>query len=70
MKDTFSLRLAVMFIAELMASNLRAVSAGIMPSKSFSTHTHLAFSWAHSALPRSMSKPCTLPLGARYSNGA
>ncbi len=53
------LRFAVMFIAELIASNLRACSAGISPSNAFSTHTHFMFSFAHTALPTSTSKPCS-----------
>src|SRR5579863_339988 len=64
-----SLRLAVMFIAELMTSNLRACSAGINPSNAFSTHTHFIFSLLQTALPMSMSKPCNWPDGDLLSNG-
>ena len=62
-------RFAVMFIAELIASNLRACSAGIRPSNAFSTHTHFIFSFAHTALPTSTSKPCSWPAGVLLSNG-
>jgi len=41
----------------------------MMPSKSCSTHTHLTFIRAHSALVRSTSNPTTWPLAAFDSNG-
>src|SRR3569623_1310161 len=57
-------------MSELIALNLRACNAGIRPSNEFSTHTHLAFSFAQTALPTSMSKPCNSPDGDFDSNGA
>src|SRR5215469_13986482 len=63
-------RWSVIDISELMALNLRACSAGIRPSNEFSTHTHFALSFAQTALPTSMSKPCSSPLGDFDSNGA
>src|SRR3954452_6361418 len=63
------LRLDVMFIAELMTSNLRACNAGIRPSNEFSTHTHFTPSFAQTALPTSTSKPCNCPVGDLLSNG-
>src|ERR1700737_1561203 len=56
-------------ISDKMASILRAWRAGIIPSKSFSTQTHLAFNFAQMAFPRSISKPTRLPSGAFDSNG-
>ena len=42
LKAICALRFSVMYIPERIASNLRAFSAGIMPSKLLSTHTHFA----------------------------
>ncbi len=65
-----SRRCSVIVISELIALNLRASNAGIRPSNEFSTHTHFAFSFAHTALPMSISKPCSSPDGDFDSNGA
>jgi len=65
-----ALRWSVMVMSELIASNLRACMAGIRPSNEFSTQTHLTLSFAHTALPTSMSKPISWPLDDFDSNGA
>ena len=57
-------------IEDRIPSNFFALSAGIIPSKEFSTHTHLAFNLAQMALPKSMSKPTSLLSGVLYSKGA
>lgn len=44
LKAICALRFSVIYIPERIASNLRAFSAGIMPSKLLSTHTHFACS--------------------------
>jgi hypothetical protein len=59
-----------MVMSELIASNLRACRAGIRPSNEFSTQTHLTLSFAQTALPTSMSKPISSPLGDFDSKGA
>ncbi|MNG26825.1 hypothetical protein D3C84_1118640 [compost metagenome] len=66
---TFS-RAGVTVIDEITPSNLLALSPGIMPSKSLSTHLHLTLSSAQMALPRSISKPTRVPSAAFDSNGA
>src|SRR5579862_3302339 len=63
-------RWSVIDMSELIAANLRACSAGIRPSNEFSTHTHFALSFAQTALPTSISKPCSSPAGDFDSNGA
>src|ERR1700742_2210616 len=56
-------------ISDKTASILRACNAGIIPSKSFSTQTHLAFSLAQRALPKSISNPTKVPSGDFDSKG-
>src|ERR1700688_4765629 len=62
-------RSGVTVIEDRIASNLRACNAGIIPSKLCDTNTHLTFSSAQIARPRSISKPTNLPLGERLSKG-
>src|SRR5258706_145286 len=59
-KAICSARCGVIDIDDSTPSNFFAFRAGIMPSKSFSTHTHFAFSRAQISLPRAMSKPTSL----------
>ncbi|MNF14763.1 hypothetical protein D3C80_2170910 [compost metagenome] len=53
-----------------MASNLPAISAGIIPSQSWMVQVQRACSWAQSALPMSTSKPLGLPSGPISLKGA
>ncbi|MNW18564.1 hypothetical protein D3C71_2181790 [compost metagenome] len=69
MKSIDSRRLAVMFIAELMASNFFAFRPGIRPSNEVSTQLHLAAMRSQTALPTSMSKPTSWPSACLLSNG-
>ncbi|MNE64627.1 hypothetical protein D3C80_1600480 [compost metagenome] len=62
-------RAGVTAIDDMIASNLRARRAGIMPSNSLCTQVHLTCSLAQMALPSSMSKPCRLPSAATDSKG-
>ena len=64
-----SARAGVIDIDDSTPSNFFAFSAGIIPSKSFSIQTHFAFRRAQISLPRSTSKPTTLPLASFDSNG-
>lgn len=64
------LRVSLMFMPERMASNFLASRAGMMLSKSFSTHSHLAPIFWQMALPRSISNPTSWPSGSFDSNGA
>ena len=61
-KAMASLRLSVMFMPAMMASNFPALSAGITPSKACATISHLAFIRLHRSSARSISKPISLPL--------
>ncbi|MNL22607.1 hypothetical protein D3C87_1439590 [compost metagenome] len=56
-----SRRLGVTVIDDATASNLRASSAGIIPSQLLSTQTQRAFSSAHSASAMSTPKPVRVP---------
>ena len=66
---TFFLRSSVMDMDAMMASYLRASSAGMMPSQSCCTSVHSAPISAHSALAMSMSKPTSLPSAVTELNG-
>src|SRR5207253_7128299 len=64
-----SMRFGVMVIDDATASNLRASSAGIIPSQLLSTQTQWACSSSQSASAISIPKPVNLPSGVLYSNG-
>ncbi|MNY00329.1 hypothetical protein D3C86_1328190 [compost metagenome] len=64
-----SRRLGVTVIDDATASNLRASSAGIIPSQLLSTQTHRAFSSAHNASAMSTPKPVSVPSWFLYSSG-
>ena len=59
----------VIDIEAMMASNLPAWSAGMMPSQSCVTNSHSAFISSQSALAISMSKPSSLPSEVRLLKG-
>ena len=52
-----------MFMPAMMASNLPAVRAGIIPSQSCCTTVHWTLMRLHSSAASSTSKPASLPSG-------
>ena len=59
-----------MLMPAMMASNLPALRAGIMPSQSFCTTVHSTFIWLHRSWARSISKPASLPSGCTKFQGS
>ena len=62
-------RSGVIDIEATMASHLRSIRAGMMPSQSVLTISHSAPMAAHIALAMSMSKPTTSPEEVVSENG-
>jgi hypothetical protein len=63
------LRSSVIVIEAMIASYLRALSAGMMPSQSCWTSSHSTFICSHKAQAMSISKPSSLPFGVTWLNG-
>jgi hypothetical protein len=61
-KAIASLRLSVMFMPAMIASNFPALSAGITPSNACATISHFAFIRLQRSSAKSTSKPISLPL--------
>ena len=65
-----SSRFGVTFMPAMMASYLPAWSAGMMPSQSWATTSHLTFMRRQSSIASSGSKPSSLPCGVEKFHGA